>query len=800
MIETTHLSCNQYSPYLDHQTLITPARAMAMYSSSRSRWDQFSEDSGKESLPHSDSDSDMNINPEETGTSKTDRRKALFSCDLCEVECSSIDALQKHFAGTKHQKKLGLNGLSSNLKAKYEIRESDELSGKIVACTLCKVVFHGLERAIHFKSEKHRALSNFANESVKVEHSQFLEVIADAPADCMELEIDIDAPEKVKDGYRCTLCDATLTTPTLFQAHIEGKKHQKKARWHYLCKEGDSLEVNQYWCRLCNTFCTDRDALTAHYRGKNHIKILQKKGWIKDDEDENGKPTDLRGKVRIKEEPMSDSDESEYRLDLSKVKKEPSLKFHSSERSKKRSYRISRSETPPSSESDHSRSPSPPPVRKKKNRSRSSSARKRRNSSRSPPARKRKSHTPSPPPRVRKRKDRSPSPPIVRKRKDSSPSARIVRKRKDSSPPHKRKNRSPSPPPPRKRKARSPSPPPKRKVSIPSAYKKKDDSRSPSSSPVRRRKSSSGHRMSSPVHKKKYHSPSPVFSSSPSPSPVRRRKSSSGGRKKKNPSPSPVRRRKSHKEASRSPSESSSRSRSNSRTRHSKQTQQSNRDSRKRKRSERGQSKTPPPQKRAKTNRSSSRERWRSKTPPTRRSSASTSKRGRSARDSSSSQSRSRNRWHSTDNQSDTTQESQCTVTSSRSTSTRGRGRFGRGSFLFTEHDDRNVRQYSSRSRSPSPPREKRRRRSSSAGMWKRGGWRHERSRYFSGFKDRRNSGQRYARIEPEPVSSGEEHHEELHFEGFSQDMSSDDSSVPPISSLSVSYILYALKKSCKKD
>ena len=736
----------------------------------RSRWDKFSEDSGKESLPHSSSDSE--VNPEEAGPSKTDR-KALFYCDICEVDCSSIDALQKHFAGTKHQKKLGLNGLSSNLKAKYEMRESDELSGKIVACVLCKVVFHGLERAIHFKSEKHRALSNFANESVKIEHSQFLEVIADAPADSMEGEADIDAPERVRDGYRCTLCDATLTTPTLFQAHIEGKKHQKKARWHYLCKEGENLEVNQYWCRLCNTFCTDRDALTAHYRGRNHIKILQRKGWIKGDEDVDSKPT---GKIKVKKEPLSDSDESEYKVDLAKVKLEPGLNFHSSGRSKKRSYRKSRSESP-SSESEYSRSPSPPPTRKKKNRSHS-------------PPRKRKSYSPSPPP-ARKRKGHSPSPP--------------ARKRKE--------HRSPSPPARKRKDRRSPSPPPKRRVSLPSSYKRKD-----SPSPIRRRKSSSG-------HKRKDHSPS----TSSSPSPIRRRKSSSGRKgslshspvrnKKKHHSPSPVRRRKSHQEKYTSSSESSSRSRSDSRT---KQTRQStgSRDGKKRKRSyscEREQSKTPPPRKKARTNRSRSRERWRSKSPPPKRSS-SKAKRGRSARNSTSSQGRSR--WRSSDSHSDTTQDSQSTVssrgrgrfkrggsnsqnrsrrrssdsnTTQESQSTRGRGRFKRGSF-FTEHDDRDMRQYSSRSRSPSPPMEKHRRRSSSSGMWKRGGWRQERSSFFRSRRD-------YVKFEPEPMSSGEDENQ-LHFEGFpdQQDQSSDDSSAPPISSLSVSYILHALRKTCQKN
>ena len=316
-----------------------------------------SDDSGQASLPHSsDSESDF-VEPEQAGPSKIDRR-ALFFCEVCEIECSSVEVLQDHFAGIKHKKKLGLSGLSSNLKTKYDIKFEDELSGKVVECTLCKVIFHGLEQAFHFKSEKHRALCNFATES-KVDNRQWLRVICDAPERSPEDEMmNMDEPEKVADGYHCNLCSATMPTMTLFQAHIEGKRHQKKARWQYLCIEGDMSEVNQYWCRLCNMFCTDRDALTAHYRGRNHIKLLQKKNIIQvDDPQAVDKSSDIprkkgssssqsRGNACIKRESVDD------------------VKLSSRYGSKGHHYRDSRSESSERSYSPPSRAPirSPSPA------------------------------------------------------------------------------------------------------------------------------------------------------------------------------------------------------------------------------------------------------------------------------------------------------------------------------------------------------------------------------------------------------------------------------------------------------
>ena len=314
--------------------------------------------------------SDSDTNPELTGPSKISRR-ALFFCELCEIDCCSIEALQNHFAGTKHKKKLGLNGLASNLREKYEIPYEDELGGKVVECSLCEVIFHGLESAFHFKSEKHRALCNFTAESEPDDNSKWLKVIADAPptASLEEEIMSMDTPEKVADGYFCKLCSATLMTKTLFQAHIEGKRHQKKARWQFLCLEGDNSEVTQYWCRICNMFCTDRDALTAHYRGRNHIKTLQKKKIIQIEKppeaDEKVSPPSRNEKVKIKREPED-----------VEVKREP----RSSQRSKTKSYRnvsptlsdLSLSDFPSSPTSPPPPPPPPPPSHREERKSRSS--------------------------------------------------------------------------------------------------------------------------------------------------------------------------------------------------------------------------------------------------------------------------------------------------------------------------------------------------------------------------------------------------------------------------------------------
>ena len=363
-----------------------------------------SEDSGKDSLSDS-GDSDSDVDPENTGPSKTSRR-ALFFCELCTVDCNSLEALQNHFAGTKHQKKLSLNGLSSNLQNKYDIKYEDELSGKVVECTLCGIVFHGLERAIHFKSENHTALCNFTTD--QSDHSKWIKVIGDAPPEPPEGEVvDVDAPEKVSDGYLCKLCSTTLNTEAMFQTHVEGKRHQKKARWHYLCTEGDVSDVNQYWCRLCNLFCTDREALTMHYRGRNHLRVLKlikpdepvldgkadapqskkptrkkrdtpsvsngghsksetaaKREWVDKVPVKRGEVDPVRVKkeraeqaqdpVHIKCEPIDEKDEETRVKDVKKepmdtieIKQEPeAVVFHSSRNSKRRSYRNSRGESP----------------------------------------------------------------------------------------------------------------------------------------------------------------------------------------------------------------------------------------------------------------------------------------------------------------------------------------------------------------------------------------------------------------------------------------------------------------------
>ena len=381
----------------------------------RSRWDVSHDESTEE------------VDPEDAGTSKTDRR-AIMKCDVCEVECTSVETLQAHFSGARHKRRLSLKGLSPNFTS--QTVGVGGLDGKVVACSLCKVMFHGSESALHFKSKKHRELCKFSDTALNA-----LVVIADAPIDALDREegvdIDIDVPERILDGYRCSLCDVTLPTREQFQAHVEAKKHQKKARWHYLGKEGEDLEVRQYWCRLCGVFCSDGDVLTAHYEGKGHLKVLHKKGLITDYED--AKVSQL----------SSDSDESAERVSGDDYKSEVWLS-PSSFRDQKRK----RSRSPAWRKKSCATAPSPP--HKKRDYSPSRRPCKKKGRSPSPCRRERHCHSPlsrrkrgySPSPHHKKERSRSPS---FRTWKESRSSARHEKGYSPSPPPRRRMDRSPFP-------------------------------------------------------------------------------------------------------------------------------------------------------------------------------------------------------------------------------------------------------------------------------------------------------------------------------------------------------------------
>ena len=205
-----------------------------------------------------------------------------FYCEVCDVEVTSIVALQDHFAGAKHQKRLKQVGLDVDLTDLVKGPSNPELKRKLLRCKLCDVIVRGSEMLVHTRCATHQEKMQFFDSGDQDEDE-------DESIWFNEVAINPDSFLKsLDDGFHCDLCGVTLPSNDLFRKHLDGKRHQKRLRWEFLEQteddHGDSNQM-QYWCKICNIFCTSKEALDKHFLGKKHAKMLKSKGVVSE---ENG--------------------------------------------------------------------------------------------------------------------------------------------------------------------------------------------------------------------------------------------------------------------------------------------------------------------------------------------------------------------------------------------------------------------------------------------------------------------------------------------------------------------------------
>ena len=230
-------------------------------------------------------DEELDSDEEEEEEDEVPKQRGLeFSCEVCEIQVSSMQGLQDHFAGARHQKKLRASGLTSDLtelgKDIYTTADPT-LKKRILRCKLCDVIFSGSEMAVHVNATKHKsALDEFEEPPHKADPFWFEDIGLSDKA--------LQQQEQDREGYYCDLCGCTLPSRELFQKHLQGKKHQKRLKW----TEGEDLPEGgqQFWCQICNIFCTNQESLDAHLAGKKHAKVLKSKGLV-DQEEPPAQPT-----------------------------------------------------------------------------------------------------------------------------------------------------------------------------------------------------------------------------------------------------------------------------------------------------------------------------------------------------------------------------------------------------------------------------------------------------------------------------------------------------------------------------
>lgn len=219
-----------------------------------------------------------------------DYRGMGFYCDVCKTNSTSVQSLQKHFAGAKHRKNLAKKGLSNDLDHLIKLPKDEAVSDTILKCVLCNVILQGSEIDIHSKATKHREMLSQIHVSNKYSgETQWYEPVNTAT----EAEPNISISEN---HFECKMCAVVLLKEEHFLLHLNGKKHQKRMRWKHI--SGNDLEdcgndSAQFWCSICGIFCSDREVLDKHFAGKKHAKMLRLKG-VSEDEIKEGMESNVK--------------------------------------------------------------------------------------------------------------------------------------------------------------------------------------------------------------------------------------------------------------------------------------------------------------------------------------------------------------------------------------------------------------------------------------------------------------------------------------------------------------------------
>ena len=214
------------------------------------------------------SEGELEEEEEEEEEEEVPRTKVEFNCEVCGVKATNFEALQKHFAGAKHQKNLRKVGYGRNFKAVHEIHDP-QMSNKILRCILCKIILTGAEVSVHVSCDTHlKALEKVEDRFKDMNPDKWFEEVT-------------KKSESPKGGYACSVCNVNLPNFEGFQMHIKGKRHQKATK---LAMNDESVlpgeNVQPFWCQLCNIYCTNQESLDVHLRGKKHIKMLKNKGIV----------------------------------------------------------------------------------------------------------------------------------------------------------------------------------------------------------------------------------------------------------------------------------------------------------------------------------------------------------------------------------------------------------------------------------------------------------------------------------------------------------------------------------------
>ncbi|XP_042013560.1 uncharacterized protein LOC121761913 isoform X1 [Salvia splendens] len=188
----------------------------------------------------------------------------VVSCELCKIECNTLEVLQQHLIGKKHKKKLKVFEELQNLNKKVTSGQADQVPASAIQSNSEAVSMPNLVEGSGNQQPQQEVLpSQESNEESKAAGEKRKVEEVEHPEESAK-KMRVDGHERVGRGLKhklrggksnrmmrpsvrsnslvqppkpkevtplvCELCNAKCESLVVFQSHLAGKKHKSKAK------------------------------------------------------------------------------------------------------------------------------------------------------------------------------------------------------------------------------------------------------------------------------------------------------------------------------------------------------------------------------------------------------------------------------------------------------------------------------------------------------------------------------------------------------------------------------------------
>ncbi|XP_047964169.1 uncharacterized protein LOC125208540 [Salvia hispanica] len=188
----------------------------------------------------------------------------VVSCELCKIECNTLEVLQQHLIGKKHKKKLKVFEELQNLNKKVTSGQADQVPATAIQSNSEAVSMPNLVEGSGNQQPQQEVLpSQESNEESKAAGEKRKVEEAEHPEESAK-KVRVDGHERLGRGLKhklrggksnrmmrpsarskslvqppkpkevtplvCELCNAKCESLVVFQSHLAGKKHKSKAK------------------------------------------------------------------------------------------------------------------------------------------------------------------------------------------------------------------------------------------------------------------------------------------------------------------------------------------------------------------------------------------------------------------------------------------------------------------------------------------------------------------------------------------------------------------------------------------